>query len=129
MDKPQILVVDDDAVNRQLLSIFVKEFGGTAIAATNGKEAVRLYQEHHPDLVLMDIMMPLMDGIEATRQIRTYEQQENLSATPIIAVTGEIGSLSQAACSEAGINTIVGKPIQFDRIKKAIEQLDATSLG
>jgi len=123
MNTPKILVVDDDAVNRQLLSIFVKEFGGTAIVASNGKEAVQLYTEHHPDLVLMDIVMPVMDGIEATRQIRAYEQDNSITEAPIIAVTGEIGALSQTACTAAGINTIVDKPFKFDHIKQAIESL------
>jgi len=127
MNKPQILVVDDDAVNRQLLSIFVKEFGGTAVVASNGKEAVRLYAEHHPNLVLMDIVMPIMDGIEATRQIRAYEQELCLDAVPIIAVTAKVGDLSQSACKAAGINAIVDKPIKFDRIKQAIDSLPVTS--
>jgi len=123
MNKPTILVVDDDTVNRQLMSIFVKEFGGTAVAASNGKEAVRLYQDHHPDLVLMDIVMPIQDGIESTRQIRAYEQQQCVDAVPVIAVTGRIGDLSQAACTTAGINTMVDKPINFDRIRQAIDSL------
>jgi len=127
MNKPQILVVDDDAVNRQLLSIFVKEFGGITIAASNGKEAVRQYRDHLPDMVLMDLIMPIMDGIEATYQIRAYEQELCLDAVPIIAVTAKVGDLSQSACKAAGINAIVDKPIKFDRIKQAIDSLPVTS--
>jgi len=123
MNKPQILVVDDDAVNRQLLSIFVKEFGCTAVVASNGKEAVKLYTEHHPDLVLMDIVMPIMDGIEATYQIRAYEQELCLDEVPVIAVTAKVGNGTQSACKAAGINGIVDKPFKFDHLKQAIESL------
>jgi len=127
MNNPQILVVDADTVNRQLLSIFVKEFGGTAIVASNGKEAVQLYTEHRPDLVLMDIVMPIMNGVEATSQIREYEQEMCINEVPIIAVTANVGQGINSACTDAGINAIIDKPIQFDRIKNSIESLSSES--
>ncbi len=79
-----ILVADDVALNRALLSGYFEGTGHTVILATNGREAVELAEQHRPDVVLMDMRMPEMDGYEATRRIR---ETAGLQQTPVIAVT------------------------------------------
>ena len=68
--KMKVLAVDDNRTNLHILQVFLKKLGHEVILAENGEEAVRRFSEHSPDLVLLDIMMPVMDGFEAARQIK-----------------------------------------------------------
>ena len=72
LPKLKVLTVDDNRTNLQILQVFLKKLGHEAIAAEDGAQALAKYEEHHPDLVLMDIMMPVMDGLEATRRFGRY---------------------------------------------------------
>ena len=123
MTKPTILIVDDDVVNRHLLKVFVQQFGCSPVVAVSGKEGVKLYAEHHPELVLMDIVMPIMDGIESTREIRAYELEQDIPAITIIAVTGRDEKSIETECKSAGLNRIIGKPIKANQIKEAVEDV------
>ncbi len=82
---PKVLVVDDDLTNRMILSSIVEQLGCSVVLATDGVEAVRLFESEAPDLVLMDVIMPNMDGYEATRRIKNTEHGR---FTPVIVVTG-----------------------------------------
>lgn len=83
-DEATILIADDVESNRTLLSIYLEQFGFTFLEAENGKEALELAQRYHPDLILMDLKMPVMDGYEATRKLK---QNDTTKDIPIIAVT------------------------------------------
>ncbi len=102
----RILVAEDHLDSRDALRALLEAFGFTVLVAGNGKEAVEAATRAAPDLILMDMMMPVMDGFEATRQLRRLRQT---AATPIIAVTAMEGA--QELALGAGADDYVRKPI------------------
>ncbi len=102
----RILVAEDHLDSRDALRALLEAFGFTVLVAGNGKEAVEAATQSAPDLILMDMMMPVMDGFEATRQLRRLRQT---AATPIIAVTAMEGA--QELALAAGADEYVRKPI------------------
>ncbi|MGG2398507.1 response regulator [Pseudomonas sp. SH1-B] len=110
----RLLLVDDDVRNIFALSSALEQKGAAVEVARNGIEALAKLREHEDiDLVLMDVMMPEMDGYEATRQIRMEPRWKNL---PIIAVTAKAMKDDQERCREAGANDYLAKPIDLDRL-------------
>jgi CheY-like chemotaxis protein len=98
----RILIVDDVEINQELAKMIVVSKGFVVDIASNGEEAVEAVSRNEYDLVFMDIHMPVMDGIEATKAIRTLPDQQK-SAIPIVALTANVG-LSQADYKEIGFN-------------------------
>ena len=110
----RILLVDDDIRNIFALSSALEHRGATIIIGRNGHEALeQLEKDPNIDLVLMDIMMPEMDGYEATRKIR---QQKRFEKLPIIAVTAKAMMDDQEKCLEAGTNDFLSKPVDLDKL-------------
>lgn len=105
----RILVAEDNEVNLTMLLDMLKARGYSAIVARNGQEAVDLAEKHEPDLILMDIRMPVMDGLEATMRIRSLPATAD---TPIVALTASAGSDSEERCLAAGCTAHLPKPIQ-----------------
>ncbi|MDE7096617.1 MAG: response regulator, partial [Muribaculaceae bacterium] len=115
--KPTLLVAEDNESNYFLMSSLLED-DYNLIHAWNGREAVELFSEKHPDLILMDINMPLMDGYEATRNIR------QLSGTvPVIAVTAYAFSSDRTRIMESGFDSYVSKPVNADRLLGEIARL------
>ncbi len=85
-----ILIVEDNELNMRLFNDILQASGYQTLQTGDGSEAVILAEEHHPDLILMDIQMPEMDGLEATRAIRAWETSQGRAPTPILALTGTI---------------------------------------
>jgi CheY-like chemotaxis protein/anti-sigma regulatory factor (Ser/Thr protein kinase) len=110
---PQVLIVDDDPNNRDWLMRLLKIIGFSIREAYDGAEAIRLWQEWKPDLILMDVRMPVMDGLEATRRIR---QQPGGGDTIIIALTASALDDDRRAVMENGANDFVSKPCQEDEL-------------
>jgi CheY-like chemotaxis protein len=116
--KGQVLVVDDDAVNRLVLSRMLQMRGYQVIEAADGIEAVAQATASAPELVLMDINMPRMTGIDAARRIVTAFP----TAPPrIVAVTANTSSAQRAECEAAGFRGFIGKPV---KIKSLFAVLD-----
>ena len=90
------------------------------ILAVNGLEAVQLATEHRPDVILMDVQMPGMDGLEAIRRIRT---DPRMQATPIIALTALVMEGDRARCLAAGANHYLGKPVGMKELALTLEEL------
>ena len=111
-----ILLVDDNEDNRNLLSLYLQNTPFTFKTAHNGKEAVRMFKSASFDLICMDIEMPVMDGYEATRQIRQWEQEEKLAATPIIALTAHAFVRFKKKCMKAGCSDYLTKPVRRDTL-------------
>ena len=109
-----ILLVEDNEINMEIAQFYLEENGATVIQAWNGQEAVDRVKTANPgtfDAILMDIMMPVMDGMEATRQIRIWEKQYDMH-TPIIAMTAQASLDSEKKCREAGMDDYVTKPVE-----------------
>lgn len=115
-----VLVVDDVIDNSVLISLDLQAEGYRVITATNGEEAVRVASITQPDIILMDIGMPGLDGLGATRKIRENEVIQNI---PIIAVTAFSTDGFRRAAYDAGFNGYLTKPIDFDRLHKLIQGL------
>jgi CheY-like chemotaxis protein len=106
-----ILIAEDHLDSRDALRALLEAFGYNVLEAANGRQAVEIALMHDPDLILMDIMMPELDGFEATRQLRRHQATH---ATPIIAVTAMEGAHQLAI--QAGANDYVRKPVDIRRL-------------
>ncbi len=118
-----ILVAEDDAVNRKLMVRVLRNLGYSTFVAGNGKQAVEIYQSHHPNCILMDLHMPEMDGIEATRRIRSLNPPGK--APFIAAVTADVIPEERQRCFEAGMNGYLTKPLKLDLLARTLEQAHA----
>ena len=103
----RILIIEDQEDNRAILRDLLASVGYEILEAVNGEEGVRMAAAHRPDLILMDIQLPLIDGYEATRRIKV---QETLRAIPIIAVTSYALSGDEEKARSAGCDGYVTKP-------------------
>ncbi|MGB3188758.1 MAG: PAS domain S-box protein [Limnoraphis sp.] len=111
----RILIVDDEPYNRQLLEQILTPVGFELQTANNGLEAIDQWQNFQPDLIWMDLKMPVIDGYEATRQIRQLEHQNQASASPrtvIIVLTASAYNYQKEAALQAGCDDFVYKPLQ-----------------
>lgn len=115
----EVLLVEDNPINQMLALKLLEKMGINAQLAQDGQEAVDAIQQHYFDLVLMDMQMPNMDGLSATRYIRALK---HLQQPRIIALTANAFQEDQKACLEAGMNGFLTKPITFDALKSALEQ-------
>jgi PAS domain S-box-containing protein len=115
----KVLVVDDVETNRSLLADLLQSLGFDTAQAVNGEEGVALAQALVPDVILMDIVMPVMDGLEATRRIRLLPA---LRAVPILALSASATSADQVRTMAAGANAFITKPIAHDQL---LEQMRA----
>ncbi len=105
-----ILLVEDNIFNQQVAKELLEEAGAVVTIANNGKEALDLLVKEYFDCILMDMQMPVMDGLEATRQIRANPK---LAATLIIAMTANAGRENSIRCFDAGMDDFITKPIKF----------------
>jgi signal transduction histidine kinase/ActR/RegA family two-component response regulator len=123
-DARRILVVEDNPVNQVLVRTVLKKLGHRATVAGNGRDALRALDDEDFDLVLMDIQMPEMDGVEATRAIRA----RGLSAEqlPIIALTANLSAETRVVYLHAGMNECMGKPFRVGELAAMIERWTAT---
>ncbi len=112
-----ILLVEDNDFNRQVALELLASAGLRVTTAENGAEALRIIRDLHPDLVLMDIQMPVMDGYEATRLIRALPE---VSAVPIIAMTAHAMASDRERCLKAGMDDYIAKPIVPDELTELL---------
>lgn len=115
----RILLVEDNTINQLVVQRMLKQLNLSAQVASNGLEALERLNANRYDLVLMDVQMPEMDGLEATRRIRAHTNK-NLAAIPIIAMTAHARAEDREECLRAGVNEYVTKPITFERLVDVI---------
>ena len=113
-----ILIVEDEPMNLKLLRDLLKRFGYEIIEATDGEQGVKLAAANEPNLILMDIMMPKMDGLEATRIIKADIKTKHI---PIIALTSFAMKGDKERTIEAGCDAYIAKPIEIQEVLKIIE--------
>ena len=114
-----VLLVEDNPVNQKVAVRFLERMGCHVRVADNGAEGVRAYQEGRFDLILMDLQMPVMDGLTATRRIREIEKSQRM--TPIVALTANAMSGQLERCMEAGMNGFLTKPLDIARLHETLE--------
>ena len=117
-DKPRILIAEDNLINQRLAAALLKKVGIKVQIANDGKEAVDAVKSNTYDLVLMDVQMPNIDGLEATRMIR---ESYNKLQLPIVAMTANAMKGDKEICLGAGMNDYISKPISPDDLYKAID--------
>jgi len=118
-----ILLVDDVEINRELARIILEKLGHRVVLAANGLEAVEAARKEHFDLVFMDIQMPVMDGFEATNEIRSFELSQGLQPVPVIAMTAYALQGDRDRCLAAGLDGYIAKPIREDDLCSVIAQM------
>lgn len=119
----KILIVEDNPDMRDLLAIRVQMTGYLPIVATQGKEGVEKANAEKPDLILMDMMMPVMDGWQATRALRASRETKDI---PILATTALFRSEDLKSCLDAGCNGYIVKPFNGVDLQRRIRELLAT---
>jgi CheY-like chemotaxis protein len=118
--EPVVLVVEDFEDNRFMMRRLLEMSGYRVVEAVNGEQAVEAAVGERPDLILMDLSLPKLDGLAATRRIR---QQDGLSQTPIVAVSAHDTTDFHADALAAGCNEYVTKPIDFDQLEALLKKL------
>lgn len=115
-----VLVVDDAEDNVILLSLDLQQQGYRVVTASDGEQAIRIAVQTNPDVILMDIEMPELDGLGAARKIRGIEA---LKTVPIIAITAFGTAGFQRAASDAGFDAFLTKPVEFERLHELLRSL------
>lgn len=117
--KKLFLVVEDFEDSRFMMRQLLEMAGYEVVEATDGEQAVKFAVSKRPTLILMDLSLPKLDGLEATRQIR---RQRGLKQVPIVAVSAHDSPDSRAEALAAGCNEYVTKPIDFDRLNQLLQR-------
>ena len=118
-----ILLVEDFDDTRLIMKLWLMKKGYRVVEAENGEEAVTLAEQQHPDLIIMDMMMPGLNGLDATRRIR---EDQSLQQTPIVAVSAYGADEYRAKAIAAGCNEYVSTPFEPDALGALIQRLLAT---
>jgi CheY-like chemotaxis protein len=114
----KILLVEDNEMNRDMLSRRLKRKGYDVVSANDGARGITMAQSETPDLILMDISLPIMDGLQATRQLKAAPDTQGI---PIIALTAHAMAGDREKCLEAGCNDYATKPVEFPQLLAKIE--------
>ena len=115
-----VMVVDDSVTVRKVTGRFLEREGFRVITAKDGVEALQLLQDHVPDVMLLDIEMPRMDGFEVAKNVRTSSRLKDL---PIIMITSRTGEKHRERAFSLGVNKYMGKPYQEDLLLTNIHEL------
>ncbi len=117
----KILLAEDNPVNQKVAKIIFGEKGVDVTVAENGKEAVEMFVSGEFHMVVTDLMMPEMDGFEATRKIREIEKKNQWKAVPVVAMSASITPEIRQKCREAGMDAFLGKPVKGDELNKILD--------
>ncbi len=118
--RPTVLVVEDFEDNRFMMKRLLEMSGYRVVEAVNGKQAVEMAEQESPDIILMDLSLPMLDGLAATRRIR---ERNGAGRIPIVAVSAHDSADFHAEALAAGCNEYVTKPIDFDQLVPLLDRL------
>ena len=113
-----VLIVEDYEDSRAFMKIVVESYGYNVIEASDGIEAVDRFKQYHPDLILMDISLPMVDGLTTVKAIREFDSSRHV---PIIAVTA-FGKMYHNRAIEAGCDELIDKPVNFKMLEPVISK-------
>ena len=113
------LLAEDNSINQEIAVAILQDLGADVDTADNGEEAVRAFLEKDYDVIFMDMRMPIMDGLNATRRIRESSKHD-ARIVPIIAMTANVMHEDRAACLQAGMNGHIGKPLELNELRKEL---------
>jgi two-component system, NarL family, sensor histidine kinase BarA len=119
---PHVLVAEDDAVNQMVVRAMLTELGATCTVAANGREALEFLAAERFDLVLMDMQMPELDGVSATRALRALEAGAAAARVPVVAMTGHSAAEELSACRQAGMDDFLSKPCGIAEIRSMLRK-------
>jgi CheY-like chemotaxis protein len=117
-----VLLVEDHPINQKLALSLIERAGHRVTVANNGEEGLHFAMQHPFDLVLMDMQMPVMDGLEATRAIRAHEAAHKLARLQIVAMTANAMPSDRQACDDAGMDGFLSKPFKADALRDLLRQ-------
>ena len=119
----KILLVEDNEMNREGLSRLLVKRGFQVIVAEDGLRAIQLAQESSPDIIIMDVEIPGIDGYEAIKNIRSYEQERGLPQVPILVLTAHALLSDKLTAEEAGCTAFECKPVKFKSLLERVKNL------
>jgi CheY-like chemotaxis protein len=119
-ESPLILIADDEDDIKMILGMYLETCGFRVLTAYDGLDAIERIKESKPDLILMDIMMPVLDGVEVTRQIKATEETRDI---PIVMLTAAAQSEMVERALKAGAEEYIAKPFEPDRVKEIIDRI------
>ena len=119
-----VLIAEDHKLNRRLLRVIVSKLlpGAVISEAADGREALEIFMREAPDIVLMDLHMPVMDGRQAASEIRKAERERGAARTPIIAVTADVQADTKKACAEGGMDGYIAKPLEALGLRAVLKE-------
>ena len=117
-----ILVVEDNLVNQLVIIGMLENLGITPEIADNGQKGVNAYRENQPDLIFMDVSMPVLNGLEATHAIRDFEIDNTLARCPVIALTANAMKGDRERCIEAGMDDFLTKPVLIEDLTRVLQR-------
>ena len=124
-DRLKILLVEDNILNQRIITFSFKKYNHEVTIANNGLEAVEKFNETTFDVILMDIMMPVMDGLEASMKIREVEKNKDVkNRTPIIALTANTMDNDREKCISYGMDDFMAKPFDMEKLKLIFSELN-----
>ena len=115
-----VLLAEDNVINQKVVSSMLKRYGWTVTVAGNGLEACEKFENEHFDLILMDVQMPELDGIQATGNIRNEERRQGKRAVPIVALTAHASRADHDQCIAGGMDAVVTKPVDSESLRRII---------
>ena len=123
-DRRLLLVVDDNDVNRIVACALAESLGYETMTARDGLESIDACSERPPDIVLMDLSMPRMDGFEAAQRLRALQRSGGIPPFRIVAATANAGEDTQRRCAEAGMDGLLHKPLLLDALRRELRRVD-----
>jgi CheY-like chemotaxis protein len=117
----RVLLVEDHPINQKLAISLIERAGHQVTLAQNGEEGLRAVMQQAFDLVFMDMQMPVMDGLEATRSIRAFEIAQGRPRLPVVAMTANAMDSDRQACADAGMDDFLSKPFKADSLRQILD--------
>ncbi len=118
----RVLIAEDSSVIQNLVKKILEFQNFEITAVKNGEQVLQMLQKDHFDIILLDINMPVMDGMESVKAIRALADKEK-AAVPVVAITGNARNYSEEEFKEAGFNEVLMKPLNFDKLVMVVKEL------